>query len=406
MRLTLCAAAAALLLLLPAASHAANPSNVGTGQKPGVAVGADGTAYIAYMVDEGAEDKIGFCTLPRDASSCATSLTLNPTNNPDVARRPVVLLGPAAGDVRIIYGVSCCAQPPSPSSYMLKSTNGGTSFPTETTISDTTGAPMNRFGMATVQTVFSPGGALLSVGTGLFDGDGIFAQLTSSGPPMMRAGLNSSFPRVPDLVVNGTQAVVAGKNSTNSTWGWTSSSGPDFNATANWTSMTLGGPLTGRPRLAGGSAGMFLMTQRKVLLGGDDAQELQVQKFTGSGFDPAKPIATETQARCCADIIDNDLQEDGTGKLHAIWTRSACCDATSYVRYTTSADGGATWAAPKDLLRSVEPVDAELAIAPDGIGVAVWAEAGPVVKVVKTNDPFTTPDPADPNNPVATVSRR
>ena len=51
-RVAIAAAALLVALALPAAAHAAAAITIGTGHKPGVAVDAAGTAYIAWYGDE------------------------------------------------------------------------------------------------------------------------------------------------------------------------------------------------------------------------------------------------------------------------------------------------------------------------------------------------------------------
>ena len=70
-RVAIAAAALLVALALPAAALAAAPVTIGTGHKPGVAVDAAGTAYLAWYGDEASVSSLQFCRLPRGASSCA-----------------------------------------------------------------------------------------------------------------------------------------------------------------------------------------------------------------------------------------------------------------------------------------------------------------------------------------------
>ncbi|HEX6743407.1 MAG TPA: hypothetical protein VF087_04315, partial [Solirubrobacteraceae bacterium] len=57
-------------LLLAAPAGAATPLTIGAGHKPGVAVDAAGTAYIAWYGPESNTTSLNFCRLPRGAGAC------------------------------------------------------------------------------------------------------------------------------------------------------------------------------------------------------------------------------------------------------------------------------------------------------------------------------------------------
>ena len=67
---------AGLLLLVPAGAGAATPLTIGTGHKPGVAVDAAGTAYIAWFGPESNTTSLNFCRLPRGAGACDVRTTI------------------------------------------------------------------------------------------------------------------------------------------------------------------------------------------------------------------------------------------------------------------------------------------------------------------------------------------
>ncbi len=67
-----------LAAALPSAAHGATAVRVGTGIEPSVAVTTDGTAYIAWNGYEN-PSTIGFCRLPRGATSCAVSTSIPAT---------------------------------------------------------------------------------------------------------------------------------------------------------------------------------------------------------------------------------------------------------------------------------------------------------------------------------------
>src|SRR5690349_5198481 len=65
----------AVALLAPSVAGAA-PLTMGNGHKPGVAVDAAGTAYIAWFGPESLTTSLQFCRLPRGASACDVKTTL------------------------------------------------------------------------------------------------------------------------------------------------------------------------------------------------------------------------------------------------------------------------------------------------------------------------------------------
>ena len=63
-------------LVLVAPAGAATSLTIGTGHKPGVAVDAAGTAYIAWYGPESNTTSLHFCRLPRGAGACDVATTI------------------------------------------------------------------------------------------------------------------------------------------------------------------------------------------------------------------------------------------------------------------------------------------------------------------------------------------
>ena len=72
----------AVWLIAPAGAGAATPLTIGSGHKPGVAVDAAGTAYIAWYGPESSITSLNFCRLPRGAAACDVSTTIAAPGRP------------------------------------------------------------------------------------------------------------------------------------------------------------------------------------------------------------------------------------------------------------------------------------------------------------------------------------
>ena len=98
-------AAGALLvaLVLPTAARAVSPLTIGTGHKPGVAVDAAGTAYIAWYGGESTSSSLQFCRLPRGASACAQRGQIA-TSQDSLSRPFVTVSGSAVRIAQYRYG--------------------------------------------------------------------------------------------------------------------------------------------------------------------------------------------------------------------------------------------------------------------------------------------------------------
>ena len=94
---------AGLALVSPAG--AATSLTVGSGHKPGVAVDAAGTAYIAWYGPESNTTSLNFCRLPRGAAACDVKTTIAAPGT--TLSRPFVLVDGAT--VRVVsyrYGLT------------------------------------------------------------------------------------------------------------------------------------------------------------------------------------------------------------------------------------------------------------------------------------------------------------
>lgn len=111
-------------LALPAAAGAAAPLTVGQGHKPGMAIDASGTAYVAWYEDGGAPTALRFCRLPRGAVACEAAQQIAAPNS-SLSRPFVTVSGTSVRIAQYRYPVSGAIQP---GVWEFVSTNRGDSF--------------------------------------------------------------------------------------------------------------------------------------------------------------------------------------------------------------------------------------------------------------------------------------
>jgi hypothetical protein len=334
---------------LGAASAASADSFViGQGRHPQVAVDAAGTAYVVWNRQmSGGGRAVDLCRLPRGATTCAVRTELTPEF--DAFSSPYVFL-PAPGVVQVVTNRCCYAGPNK--TLLYTSTNSGASFQ----------------GPVQIGTLDPSGDAILGPGNAI---SAITADVTA-GTFFQRSSLDGSGVAAPEPRLSrdrygGTVGLVNG-SLVAAFWDFEAGVPPhldfsvfsglgDASDAASWTSPALAtqGKL---PRIASGPAGLFLMYQPDAP---GEETPFFVRRFNGAFFgDPLAVSGTEVGT-------DNDLFEDPSGRLHALW-RTPGGD----LRYAGSPDA-AQWTAPATLTSDAQgALGPQVATAPDGIGVAVW----------------------------------
>src|SRR5215210_4856518 len=107
-RTLLLALAAALLPALAPAAHAATPFTVGTGSGHDLAVGSDGKAHLAWVI-EGADDRVSYCRVPVGAAACEAVSSLDFAGASSSSPSPhVQVFTPAAGKVVVLAACTQC----------------------------------------------------------------------------------------------------------------------------------------------------------------------------------------------------------------------------------------------------------------------------------------------------------
>ena len=339
-------------LALPAAARAASPLTIGTGHKPGVAVDAAGTAYIAWYGGESTMSSLQFCRLPRGASACAQRGQIA-TSQDSLSRPFVTVSGSTVRIAQYRYGAA-------PGVYEFTSSDGGGAF----------GAGVQIGAIPFDEAVQGPGdtisAATNAVTAGLF-----FQSMPlgggSAGIDDALLSLDHPYNGSVGLVDAGTPLTVFSAGDSQSQFRRYDGSG-SLNDEANWTPpVNLG--YGDYPRLAGGPSGLFL-------LAGTQAGGLEVRRYNGTAFSPGVPLAAS------GDDAQDHIAQDAAGRLHAVFPQGAA-DGLHLIHATS--DDGATWRSGTVLIQTggVALGSLRAAVAPDHVGVVAWetGSSGPTAEV-------------------------
>jgi hypothetical protein len=342
------AATLAVCLLAPASAGAAAPLTIGSGHKPGVAVDAAGTAYLAWYGPESTVTSLNFCRLPRGAAACDVSTTIAAPGT--TLSRPFVTVDGAT--VRVVsyrYGLTGARFD---EIWQFTSADGGATFDAG-----------HAIGVVPFDEAVRGPGATLTVATNAFF-EGLVAQnvpLDGSTAGESRAVLSSDHPYngTVGLVDANTPLAVFADGSSNAQFRRYTGAG-SLNDPAAWTPAADIG-YADYPRLAGGPSGLFLLS-------GTPQNALTVRKYNGTTFTAGARIAD------IADDAQAHLTEDPAGRLHAVFGRFGASGLE--LDYATS-DDGIRWQAGPLLSQSATLAIGQLraAAAPDHIGVAAWETA-------------------------------
>jgi hypothetical protein len=370
----LLAAALLVVLALAAPARAASPVTIGNGHKPGVAVDAAGTAYIAWYGAEASISSLQFCRLPRGASACERRGAIAAPNTS--LSRPFVTV--SGSTVRIAqYRYEIPGGVPS-RVFEFTSTNRGDSFDSGHEIG---AIPFD-------EAVQGPGNTLSAATNAVTDG--LFFQNMplgggSAGTASARLSTTHLYNGSVGLVNAGTPLTVFSAGDGQSQFRRYDGS-LSINDPANWTPPT-GIGYADYPRLAGGPTGLFL-------LAGTEARGLEVRRFNGVTFGPGVPLAS------VGDDAQDHITQDAAGRLHAVFPQGTY-EGLRLIHATS--DDGASW---RSGTAFIEP-DAAVAIgalraavAPDHVGVAAWETASTGAAEVRVAG--IGPDaPVDPRPPAA-----
>jgi len=333
-------------LVLVAPAGAATPLTIGTGHKPGVAVDAAGTAYIAWFGPESTTTSLNFCRLPRGAGACDVTTTIAAPGT--TLSRPFVTVDGAL--VRVVsyrYGLTGARFD---QIWEFTSADGGATFDA--------GHPV---GIAPFDEAVRGPGDTLTVATNA-ESTGLAVQnvpLDGTDAGATEAILSADHPYNGTVGLAGPAMVAVFADASGNAQVRTS--GGVLNDAATWTPPVDVG-YADYPRLAGGPSGLFLLS-------GTPANALTVRKFDGTTFNAGAKLAD------IADDAQAHLTEDPAGRLHAVFAHNTA--AGLELGYATS-DNGTSWKSGP-LLTQTDTTQSfgalRAATAPDHIGVAAWETA-------------------------------
>jgi hypothetical protein len=328
---------------------------LGVGEKPGVAVDAAGTAYVAWLGGESSDNTLQFCRMPRGGAACDIRSEIPTPAGSNSLTQPVVHVdGATVKVVQQRYGFGSGAFN---RLLLYTSSNGGATF--------SGGALIGSLGYS--DATFGPGNALSITGP------------SSSGQFYQRQPLDGSAPATTEALLSPTHiydgAVANFENrpvvvsSTLGSQGQVSryTGVGDPNSILNWSEPIEIGTAS-YVRLAAGPLGLF-----QLATGAGKA--LEVRRFNGTTFGPGRVLAQ-------FDGPNTELVQDLAGRLHAFWF-SGGSDGLS-TSYAVS-DDGANWRTGElGIDTGPGSYDPDAAIASDHVGALVWV--GPTAtqpKVIK-----------------------
>jgi hypothetical protein len=333
---------AGLVLVAPAGASGATALTIGNGHKPGVAVDAAGTAYVAWFGPEADTTSLNFCRLPRGAGACDVRTTIAAPGT--TLSRPFVTVDGAT--VRVVsyrYGLTGARFD---EIWQFTSADGGATFDA--------GHPV---GIAPFDEAVRGPGDTLSVATNA-ESTGLAVQnvpLDGSTADTSQAILSADHPYngTVALAAPGTLVAVFADGSGNAQ---VRTSAGAYNDAAAWTPPVDIG-YADYPRLAGGPSGLFLLS-------GTQTNALVVRRWNGSSFGPGVTIAD------VADDAQAHLTQDAAGRLHAVYSRGTAAGVE--LDYATS-DDGTRWQSGALVAGSNQGIGSlRAAVAPDHLGVAAW----------------------------------
>ena len=347
-----------MVLLAPAAAGAATPLTIGTGHKPGVAVDAAGTAYIAWFGPESTTTSLNFCRLPRGAGACDVKTTIAAPGT-TLSRPFVIVDGSMVRVVSYRYGLTGARFD---EIWEFTSADGGATFDAGHPVGiapfdEAVRGPGDTLTVAT--SAESTGLAVQNVpldGTTAGESQAI---LSADHPYNGTVGI-APIPGVSSVDVPRPIAVFADAAS-QAQFRRFNGSPAGLNDAAGWSPPVDIG-YADYPRLAGGPSGLFLLS-------GTPQNALTVRRFNGTTFASGVKIAD------VGDDAQAHLTEDPAGRLHAVFAHNTA--AGLELDYASS-DNGAGWQSGPLLTQTsvTQGVGAlRAAIAADHLGVAAWESA-------------------------------
>ena len=321
------------------------PIALGPGNNAGVAVDSAGAAYVAWVGPESNVTSLQFCRLPRGATVCDVRLAI--TAEGTSLSRPFVVV--EAMSVQVLsyrYGLTGS---PFSAVFLFSSTDGGRSFDAG-----------RRVGTAPFTTAALGPGRTISLATHAYQNGMVYQAVPldgSAAAATTEAVLSTTHPYSGAVGLDGTTPVVAFATGAGEAQVRSYMGTGDPNTATTWSPPRDIGK-GDRMHLAGGPRGLYLMSQGSA--------GLELRRYQAGTFGAAMPIPNGT-----GEFAHAHLVQDATGRLHALWPR---IEAGGAFLYHARSGDGVTWQTGQ--VTKDDGFDGvRLALAPDQIGVAVWATA-------------------------------
>jgi hypothetical protein len=321
------------------------PIALGAGYNAGVAVDTAGAAYVAWVGPESNTTSLQFCRLPRGATTCDVKLAI--TAEGTSLSRPFVVV--EAMSVQVLSYRYNLAGGSFSAVFLFSSTDGGRTFDAG-----------RRVGTAPFTTAALGPGRTISLATHAYQNGMVYQAVpldSGAAAATTEAVLSTTPPYSGAVGLDGTTPVVAFATAAGEAQVRSYMGTGDPNAATSW-SPPLDIGKGDRMHLAGGSKGLFLLSQ--------GAAGLEVRKYQAGSFGAAASIPDGTGEYAHAHLV-----HDATGRLHAVWPR---IEGTGVYLYRATSADGVTW--QNGQLAKDDGFDGvRVALAPDQIGLAVWATA-------------------------------
>ena len=319
------------------------PISLGPGYNAGVTVDPAGTAYIAWVGPESNVTSLQFCRLPRGGAAC-DARGMIATEGTSLSRPFLVVEGMTVQVLSYRYGLTGADFS---SVFLFTSTDGGRTF-----------AAGRRVGTVPFTAAALGPGRTVSLTTHAYQ-EGLAYQAVPLDPGAPAAAteavLSTTHPYSGAVGLEGTTPVVAFASGAGDAQLRSYLGTGDHNVAASWSPARDIGK-GDRMHLAGGPKGLFLLAQ--------GAAGLEVRRYAADVFGTAAQIPNGT-----GELAQAHMVQDTTGRLHVLWPR---IEASGVYLNHAASDNATAW--QTGLVTTDEAFDGvRIALAPDQIGVAVWA---------------------------------
>lgn len=351
--LLLTATALAATVLPAATASAGEPFTIGQGTDPHAVVDPHTGAARVVWADQDA-DKLRFCVVPRGATACTLSRTLDLPSGVSFAGTPFVLNG--GGNV---IHIAMAAQD---KTYLYTSPTAGDTWNDGPKIYDAapgTGDHEPAYSHTGLELVFPSGNPNVDVWSAHIH--------ATEGAKTETATLPAGG--VPSLVYDAQVAQAGGghyvavANNLQRTYLWkTTGANLDLSKEASWSNAPTDVGEGDTARLAGNFMGAYLMTSA----GAPGSRRVEVRRYdvAAGAFGAPAVLAGE------AGYVNDVGVSNAGGRVAAIWRKN---DAPTHrLRFAISADQGATWTTSTIARESAVMASMDVAISEDGQGFAVY----------------------------------